>query len=160
MRGKVVSLMLIAVMIPGLLMANPQEKVVKGKFRRAIPLGTEERLNLTDEQKEQIHKIKLEYQKKRIPLEAELKLARIELEELIRQGESEKKIGEAVEKVNGLRGKLFSLKINQRLDMSKLLTEEQKEKLKDCQFQKCEWFERRMHGLGCEEHIKLKIKAE
>lgn len=154
MRGKVVSLMLIAVMVPGLMMANPQEKVMEREFRRAMPLRIEERLNLTDAQKEQMHKIRLDYQKKRIPLEADLKLARIELEELIRQGESGKKIDEAVGKVNELRGKLFSLRVNERLDMSKLLTEEQKEKLKDYPL------ERYMHHgfipKHSEKHIKLR----
>ncbi|RKY54904.1 MAG: hypothetical protein DRP89_04295, partial [Candidatus Neomarinimicrobiota bacterium] len=51
------------------------------------------------------------------------------------QGDApQKKIDEAVKKVNGIRSKLFSQRTRHRIDMAKVLTKEQKSILKDTKF--------------------------
>lgn len=121
------------VVIPGLLLAGPQ-KMIKKEMKCMHSPNFEEQLKLTDAQKDQMHKLKVENQKKCIPLTASLKLARIDLEELIQSDASQKKIDEAVKKINGIKSKLFSQRIKHRIDMAKVLTKEQKSILKDSKF--------------------------
>ncbi len=121
------------VVIPGLLLAGPQ-KTMKKEMKCIHSAGLEEQLKLTDAQKDQMHKLRVENQKKCIPLTASLKLARIELEELIQSDASQKKIDEAVKEINGIKSKLFSQRIKHRIDMAKVLTKEQKSMLKDSKF--------------------------
>ena len=130
---KYLTILLAVVIIPGLLFAGPQ-KMVKKVMKSMHSPDLELQLKLTDAQKDQMHKLKVENQKKRIPLVAKLKLARIELEEIIQSDASQKRIDEAVKKVNGIRSKLFSQRIKHRIDMAKVLTKEQKSILKDCKF--------------------------
>ena len=130
---KYLTILLAVVVIPGLLFAGPQ-KMMKKEMKCMHSPDLEIQLKLTDAQKDQIHKLRLENQKKRIPFVANLKLAQIELEEIIQSDASQKKIDEAVKKVNGIRSKLFSQRIKHRIDMAKVLTKEQKSILKDCKF--------------------------
>ncbi|MBL7135487.1 MAG: Spy/CpxP family protein refolding chaperone [Candidatus Marinimicrobia bacterium] len=130
---KYLTILLAVVVIPGLLFSGPQ-KMMKKEVKSMHSPDLEIQLKLTDAQKDQMHKLKVENQKKNIPLVAKLKLARIELEEIIQSDASQKKIDEAVKKVNGIRSKLFSQRIKHRIDMAKVLTKEQKSILKDCKF--------------------------
>lgn len=130
---KYLTILLAVVVIPGLLFAGPQ-KMMKKEMKCMHPPDLELQLKLTDAQKDQMHKLKVEDQKKNIPLVAKLKLARIELEEIIQSDASQKKIDEAVKKVNGIRSKLFSQRIKHRINMAKVLTKEQKSILKDRKF--------------------------
>ena len=72
-----------------------------------------------------------EFAKKRILLNADLKVARIELEEAIQKDEAKKDIDIKVKKVNDLRGLLFVLSTDERMEFRKILTPEQKTKMKN-----------------------------
>lgn len=127
---KSLTILLAVLVIPGMMLAGPQ-KVLKKKVRIMHQPKLEERLKLSDEQKEQRRKIKIDYQKKRIPLQASLKLARIDLKELMRDDAPQTKIYKSVDKVHGINGKLFKLRIQQRMEMRKVLTTEQKKLMKE-----------------------------
>ncbi len=86
-------------------------------------------LELTDTQKDQIQKIRTEFKKDQIKQEAELKLARLELHELMADEVTGGKLDKAIEKVNNARSDLFSARIKHRVKVCNLLTEEQKDKL-------------------------------
>ncbi len=130
---KYLTILLGVVVISGLLLAGPQ-KMMKKEMKCMHSPNLEEQLKLTDAQKDQMHKLRVENQKKCIPLTASLKLAQIDLEELIQGDAPQKKIDEAVKKVNGIRSKLFSQRTRHRIDMAKVLTKEQKSILKDTKF--------------------------
>ncbi len=88
-----------------------------------------EGLELTDTQKEQIQDIKTAFKKDQIKMEAELKLARLELHELMADEVTGGKLDKAIEKVNDTRSELFTARMKQRVEIRSLLTEEQREKL-------------------------------
>ena len=84
---KVSIAILIAIMIPVVILANRPQRRVQRQVRRQIVRQAprlEERLQLTDQQRAQMHDLRVQYQKKRVPLRSDLQLAEIELEELIR----------------------------------------------------------------------------
>lgn len=128
---KSLTILLAVLVIPGMMLAGPQKVLKKKVLRIMHQPKLEERLKLSDEQKEQQRKIKIDYQKKRIPLQASLKLARIDLKELMRDDAPQTKIYKSVDKVHGISGKLFKLRIRQRMEMRKVLTTEQKKLMKE-----------------------------
>ena len=89
-----------------------------------------EQLELTDAQEDQLHKIRLDFQKSQITLRADYKLANIDLQEMIANDETGKKLDAGIEKVANLKSQLFKARIAHRLEVRKVLTEEQKAELK------------------------------
>jgi len=87
-------------------------------------------LELTEKQEEQIHDLKIDFKKFQIEKKADLKLAQIELHELMKDEVEGNKLDSAIEKVNKLRSELFKAKIKNRVEMHKLLTDEQKDQMK------------------------------
>ena len=92
---------------------------------------------LTDQQKAEHKKINLKYQRLNIPLRSDLKLANLDLKEAM-ENLDQKKIDDAVKKINDINAKLFKNKIDQKVEFIKILTDEQKKMLKDrpCGMQK------------------------
>ncbi len=88
-----------------------------------------EELDLSEKQQEQIHKLRATFRKAQIKREADMKLAHLELRELMRDDVSENKIESALEKVNSIRNDRFDARIKHRLAVKKILTEEQKAKM-------------------------------
>jgi len=110
---------------------RPEPQAWKELRRRHGPCLAEQ-LKLTDEQKANLEKIRLKYKRERIPIEANLKLARLDLKEAL-QNLDQKKIDEAVKKINDYRGQLFQKGINEKVEFLKLLTPEQKKMLEEKQ---------------------------
>jgi Spy/CpxP family protein refolding chaperone len=80
-------------------------------------------LKLTDQQIAELKKINLKYQRLNIPLHADLRLANLDLREAI-ESLDQKKIDEAVKKINDLHAKMFANRIDQKIEYLKTLTEE------------------------------------
>ena len=120
----------LTLLIPAIILAQPGIDY----FEKNHP--PEHILNLSDAQKEQITDIKLDHKKTVIKLKSELKIAKIELEELIMNDESKKKIDDAVKKVTDYQSKLFKQNIDHRMKFRALLTDEQKLNLKNLKFEK------------------------
>lgn len=131
MKKSIALLLVIAMILPVMLMAQrPSRRPVRpGDFGEGMRMH--EVLELTDEQQEKIHDIRIEYQKKNIPLWADLKMARVELREAFANNENDGKVKKAAEKVNEAKNKLYMSQIEQKLEVRNILTEEQLEKIGD-----------------------------
>ncbi|MCX7920187.1 MAG: Spy/CpxP family protein refolding chaperone [bacterium] len=113
----------------------------KGKLEKgkgiAAPLGKSpgmkywQKLNLTDEQKEKIKAAKLQFMKETLPIRNELSIKKIELQELWSAEEPDaKKIIAKQKEINDLTAKLSEKMVYHRIEMSKILTPEQKQMMK------------------------------
>jgi Spy/CpxP family protein refolding chaperone len=121
---KKVSIIILMVALPALLLAQPHG-MSRSMHQSGSWMGMEQ-LNLSDEQADQLHTLRIAHQKKMVPLRADLQLAQIELDELVRAGDSSKKLDAAIKKVNDLEGSLNELRIKHQIEVDKVLTEEQR----------------------------------
>lgn len=85
-------------------------------------------LNLTTEQKDKLHDAMVAHQKEMIPLRADLKVAKIELREMIRGTESKSAIDAKVDAIGKLRTQIEKKRIDNQLAMRSILTPEQLKK--------------------------------
>ena len=100
-------------------------------------------LGLTDEQKNKMQEIRMASQKEMIRLGADLRIARLELEEVIRQSSPKPEDVKArLAVLSAAQGKMLEKRVNLRLEMKKILTPEQQEKVKGMMMQ------RGMGGMG------------
>lgn len=91
-----------------------------------------EKLGLSAEQKEQIHKITLDARKKNIEVEAKSKIARIELHELMAADNADqKKIDEKIAVLSQAHETMLRGRVETMLAIKKILTPEQRTKLKE-----------------------------
>jgi len=98
-----------------------------------------EALGLTDDQLEKLHSIKVNFKKSYIMDEAKLKVAKLELEELLdADSASMKGIEKKVNDIAALKEKLLLAKVKTRVEAKKVLTEEQRKKAKDLMHKKRE----------------------
>jgi len=89
-------------------------------------------LGLTDDQLDKLHKIKTDFKKSYIMDEAKLKVAKLELEELLDADNANmKSIEKKVKEIAGLKESLLLAKVKTRTEAKKLLTEEQRKKAKE-----------------------------
>jgi len=122
---KKITTAIILLAIPALVLAGPRKKM-KNHPMPGKRMDMCEQLNLTEDQQEKMHDLKVAHQKEMVPLQADLKLAHLELEELIRDGNTSKKLDAAINKVNVLKASQFEKQIKHRLEVGKILTDEQK----------------------------------
>jgi Spy/CpxP family protein refolding chaperone len=89
-------------------------------------------LNLTKEQKEKIETIRRKIEKENIALRAELKIKKIELKEMLDDSTiKEKEIFKKIEEIGEIEKKILKNRISGILELRKVLTPEQIEKLKE-----------------------------
>ena len=139
---KSIILSLILLTVPALILAQPAVKGQTEPCQQALKGAQEmhcqgqcktplaDLLKLTDQQKVDHKKIMVKYQRLNIPLQADLKLARLDLKEAL-DNLDQKKIDESVKKINDIKAKLFKNKIDQRVEFLKTLTDEQRKILKE-----------------------------
>lgn len=100
-----------------------------------------EDLGLTDEQHQQLRALHSEGRKAGIRSGADVEIKRMELEELLEADEpNQAAIDKAVRELNDLRGAAFKRRIDHRLEFSRLLTPEQRSKLKNFREQRGNMF--------------------
>ena len=100
---------------------------------RPGPHGAErfEALDLSETQQEQIKTIHRETAKKKAQKKADIRIAHIDLEALMDEGQTDrKKIHTQIKKIATLRADMKILQVDQRLDIQKLLNPEQRERFK------------------------------
>lgn len=86
---------------------------------------------LSEEQTKQLNEIDLELKKKQIPIDAEIKVKMLELRYLIDEEKIDKeKINQKIEEIARLRKTLLEIQVEYELEINKLLTPEQKKKIK------------------------------
>ncbi len=90
--------------------------------------GMHECLELTPEQLEQIKEFKFEMKKKLIPLHADLKLANLELHEMMSGDASADALDKMIDKISAIEAKIQKIKIRHKLQFRDILTDEQKKK--------------------------------
>lgn len=95
------------------------------------PMGFMDLPNLTDAQEEQIQNLRLKHLKEMLPIETEIRIKEIELDALW-QGEKfdVKQIIAKVKEIGELRNKLELARVNQRIEIYKILTPEQRKILR------------------------------
>jgi len=116
---------IVFLVIPVLVLAGPS-RMKAGRKVTGAPMEMCKELNLTEEQQQKMHDLRVEHQKAVIPLLADIKLAKLDIEELVRKGDTSKKLDAAIKKVNNLRAKHFELQIRHRIEVGQILTDEQK----------------------------------
>lgn len=72
---------------------------------------------LTEAQQEQLHDLKVEHDKKMIPLRADLKVLQLELREMMTDGENEKAVLKKNSEINDVRAKISDLNIRHKLEI-------------------------------------------
>jgi len=130
------SLMALAMLvIAGAAMAQPPQgemKMRREMMKERLGKSALEELGLSDAQKSQIHQALLDTRKKNIDVEAKLKLAGIELHELMRaEAPDQAKINVKIGEVSRLRETLMRNRIETRLAVQKILTPEQRQKMQE-----------------------------
>jgi len=90
--------------------------------------GIECDLELTPDQIKQVQSMHVETKKKLIPLEADLKLAGLELHELIRSGANQSTIDNKIDAMAAIKTSVQKIRIGQKVQFRNMLTEEQKAK--------------------------------
>jgi Spy/CpxP family protein refolding chaperone len=120
-------------MATGLAMAQPPAgETPSGARQRMQQQNRFEQLGLSDQQKEQIHQALLDTRKKNIDVEAKQKLARIELHELMSADTPDQgKINAKITELSKLHETLMRNRIESHLAVQKVLTPEQRKKLKE-----------------------------
>jgi Spy/CpxP family protein refolding chaperone len=112
--------------------AQPQGRMMQHERGAGFRALLSEELDLTDEQKDQIHQIFLDARKKNIDTNAKQELARIELHELMSADTpDQKKIDAKVAELSQLHSAKMSSHIASVLAVQKLLTPEQRKKAKE-----------------------------
>jgi len=147
MKRLIIALLIVS--LPVLIVAQPKEMVPSGGKGMEQSMEFCQNLNLSDAQKEQLHQLKLDHQKKVIPLQADLKLAQLELDELVNTGADVKKIEAAIKKVNDVKSQLFELKVKHQLTFRNVLTDEQRKLIPKYESGNCA-------GAGCKESNKMR----
>lgn len=87
-------------------------------------------VNLTDDQEKKIDALATAHRKEMIKAEADLKIAKMELNDLLDNMENETAIRKKAQEVSKLQEKIYTSRIDHRLAMNKILTAEQQKKLK------------------------------
>ncbi len=90
--------------------------------------GMHECLELTAEQLKQVEEFKFEMNKKLIPLQADLKLARLELHEMMSNDASVDALDKKIDEIGAIEAKIQKIKIRHKLQFRDILTDEQKKK--------------------------------
>lgn len=92
-------------------------------------MGVAEELNLTDDQIEKMEAFRFEHQKAMIQKRADLKTARLELKELMRKAKVDRKAAiSRQEKISSVRSETARMKLDHRLQVRDLLSEDQVKK--------------------------------
>ena len=108
-----------------------------------------EALGLTDDQLEKLHDIKIDFKKRYIMDKAKLKVAKLELEELLDSDSvNMKSVEKKVKEIAGLKEKLLLAKVKTRVDAKKILTKEQRKKAKRLRHHKKEVCQMMKGGRG------------
>lgn len=88
----------------------------------------EDGLELTPDQIKQVQDSRVEMKKQLIPLEADLKLARLELHEMIRSGADQATIDKKIDAMATIKTSIQKIRVGHRVQFRNMLTDEQKAK--------------------------------
>ena len=102
------------------------------KQRRAFFVERADKLNLTDQQKKEMQNLRIELQRKNIPLQSQVRLARLEIQQLMAAEKPEKgKIEKWMKEVSDLQLQMKLNGVNHMFAVRAILTPEQLKEWKD-----------------------------
>ena len=133
MRSKMLWLVVVAVVLSltAMVAYADREQGPKAGGRGEGPRSAEGKLDLDDQQMEKIKALRLETQKRVVPLKAEAQIAELELRELLDDDPvSTAAVHKKVETIGKLRTQIRILMVDLRIEVRKLLTPEQRRKVK------------------------------
>ncbi|RKY56280.1 MAG: hypothetical protein DRP93_01730 [Candidatus Neomarinimicrobiota bacterium] len=84
---------------------------------------------LTEEEQIKVHDAKFDFEKKAIPLRAEIRILRMEMNELILNGKSSKEISGKLSKLNDTRSALAAAKLAQQIEVRNIVGEDNYRKM-------------------------------
>lgn len=84
---------------------------------------------LTEEEQVKVQEARLEFEKKAIPLRANIRVLQIEMNELILTGKSSKEINGKLSKLNDMRAALASIKLDQQIEVLSIVGEDNYRKM-------------------------------
>ena len=84
---------------------------------------------LTEEEQVKVQEARLKFEKKAIPLRADIRVLRLEMNELILAGKSSKEINGKLSKLNDNRTALASIKLNQQIEVRSIVGEDNYRKM-------------------------------
>ena len=129
-------LLAIGLLLLGTVSAQAQRGI--GHFRgdRAKPgpgmqgdfQGMSEVLDLTPDQIRQMQDARAEIRRKIIPLQADLRLATLELRELMRNNASKSALDTRIDEIGAMKANIQKIRIGHRLELKSILTDEQRKK--------------------------------
>ncbi|MCA9742513.1 MAG: Spy/CpxP family protein refolding chaperone [Deferribacteres bacterium] len=123
-------------LIASLAIAQPRQRQFQKQGGPAKGAFMAEALGLTDVQKEQIQGIHSAAQKERIDRQAKMKIARIELRELmVADTPDQGKIDAKVNELSTLQASMMKARVHNQLAVQKILTPEQRKKAKALRLQ-------------------------
>jgi Spy/CpxP family protein refolding chaperone len=119
-----------AVLTLAILLITSQTLLAQPKMEKQGPRGQGKQfkaeLNLTDDQEKQMQDLRLDLEKKMIPLEAELKTKNLEMKELhMADTPNKKKMMAQIDKISETKVKMEKAKLEHRLQVREILTPEQ-----------------------------------
>lgn len=95
-------------------------------------LPDDDELKITKEQRDKMRQIRDAARKQNIPLEADVKLKRLELRELMRaESPSKEKVASKVKEIDAIKTQIKINRMNSRIDVRNVLTKEQRDKLEE-----------------------------
>jgi Spy/CpxP family protein refolding chaperone len=126
-------------------MRGAHARGARGGHRRGMPpLEAIEELGLSDAQREKLADLREQRMKAAIPIEADVKLAQIDLEKLLRADQPDKNaVSRQADRIAALRANLMKNRLSGMIEARAVLTSEQQKKLKELRLQAPERTERR-----------------
>jgi Spy/CpxP family protein refolding chaperone len=124
----------------GQMMERKEVRIMKGEGGRGMGMGrgqwwenpeTVKELGLTSEQAEKIDQLSLKHRKEMVKLQAELKIVRMDLQNLIEDNASDADIRKKSNEVKLLNDKEHEARTEHMLEVRRVLSAEQQKKLKN-----------------------------
>lgn len=107
--------------VPGLAQKGPEKKPMMHQ-----EMLCQSELNLSDQQEEELQKMRLDFQKEMLPLKTELQTKMLELRQLRLENAETNKINAKIDEIARTRAEIQKKAYAHHLEVRKILTEEQK----------------------------------
>ena len=103
----------------------------QGYGQKAQMKAGDEFPELTSEQKDQMADLRSQHQKEMIPMRADLKVKQVEFRDMMRDDASQAELERKIDDIGRLKIEIRKMQLDHRLKMRAILTDEQREFLKD-----------------------------
>ncbi len=128
MKRKSITIALALLLVAGMAFAGMNEKgrsmQMQGK------MNGENCQLLTDDERSKVGDAKRDFEKKAIPLRADVKVLMIEIDEMITDGKTAKEISSKLDKLNAVKAELAAEKLDHQVEVRKIVGEENYRKMK------------------------------